>query len=221
MANIPIERERNGMPWWAWLLGLLLLIGAVWLIAELFDDEPDVDELAGRDDNIGIVDPVEIGGPDALDSDDLAGEPVTVLEDFYVLVPGEPATDATGAVGPTDVTELSGDAGALVGRRVDIASALVLSVVGDSAFFVGAGDDRRVLVVLEDLGESETGAGGSDGRFNVDPGQTVSLRGTVARYEEGARGTWDVPQAERERVLQQGVYIRATSAGDVQLSGGQ
>jgi hypothetical protein len=43
MANIPVERtERTGgFPWWGWLLGLLLLIGLIWLLSSAFrGDDP-------------------------------------------------------------------------------------------------------------------------------------------------------------------------------------
>ncbi len=40
MANIPVER-KGGTPWWTWLLALLAIIGLIWLVAELFEnDEP-------------------------------------------------------------------------------------------------------------------------------------------------------------------------------------
>jgi hypothetical protein len=46
MANIPVERtERTGgFPWWGWLLGLLLLIGLIWLLSSAFrgDDRTPV-----------------------------------------------------------------------------------------------------------------------------------------------------------------------------------
>lgn len=44
MANIPVERtgSTGGTPWWAWLIGLLLLIGLIWLLASaLTDDDMD------------------------------------------------------------------------------------------------------------------------------------------------------------------------------------
>lgn len=59
MANIPVER-KGGTPWWTWLLALLAIVGLIWLIAELFDTEPDEDDLAVVDD-IDMVDDTALG----------------------------------------------------------------------------------------------------------------------------------------------------------------
>lgn len=32
MSKIPVEKERRGMPWWAWLLIALAVIGVIWLL---------------------------------------------------------------------------------------------------------------------------------------------------------------------------------------------
>lgn len=45
MADIPVEK-KGGSSWWLWLLGLLVLAALIWLLVELFDDEPDEDDLA-------------------------------------------------------------------------------------------------------------------------------------------------------------------------------
>lgn len=37
MANIPAEKQ--GSNWWAWLLGLLILAGLIWILVEAFDTE--------------------------------------------------------------------------------------------------------------------------------------------------------------------------------------
>ena len=193
MADIPVE--KTGGSFWPLLLGLLALLFLVWLAFELFDDEPDADELLGTEDNTGIIDDVEIGDDDEI---------VTLdpLYDDYEIEEGA-AEDYR------------------VGRSVDFDNARVVSVVGDSAFFIGADDMQRVLVVLEDLGESQTGARGTDGVFNIDEGDMVSIEGTVMRYADGSRGTWELPDSERERMLRQGLYVRVDSADDVEVMDGE
>lgn len=49
MARIPVEKKGGaGTPWWLWLLGLILLVGLIWLLVEAFDteevEEPVVEE---------------------------------------------------------------------------------------------------------------------------------------------------------------------------------
>jgi len=55
VANIPVER-KGGTPWWTWLLALLAIVGLIWIIAELFEGEPDADDLAVVDDTDGDMD---------------------------------------------------------------------------------------------------------------------------------------------------------------------
>ncbi len=191
MANIPVERTEGG-GWWKWLLALLLLLALIWLVMELFDDEPDADEIVGAEDNVGLIDDVEIGDDDI--------EPLTEVDYLY--------DDYDEAAGRVEI-----------GQEVDLDDVPVLSVVGDSAFFVGDNDGRRVLVVLENLGESQTGAGGSDGVFDINEGMILDIDGEVVRYMQGERGTWQVPDSERERMLRQGLFVRVDSPNDIEIGG--
>lgn len=52
MANIPVERtdRAGGTPWWAWLLGLIILIGLIWLLASLLTgDDPNPEPVTTTD----------------------------------------------------------------------------------------------------------------------------------------------------------------------------
>ena len=96
-----------------------------------------------------------------------------------------------------DASPLAGDLSQRVGQAVSLQGVRVTSVVGDSTFYVGDGAERT-LVVLESLGESESGPGtGSDGVFNVDTGDTVTLNGTVRSYDATMRGTSGLTAADR------------------------
>ena len=240
MANIPVEKTHSGTPWWLWLLGLLLLGGLVWLVAELFDNEPDADEIAGTDDNIGVIDDFEIEpGADEVDGD--VDEYVTVSNAAYADDDGLFETDAEladGAGGADDAGELAEVTSADMvregerammdgvtvtryrpGTRVDLSDARVLEVVGDSTFWIGPGNDRRTLVVLSSLGESETGAGGTDGVFDVDEGDTVSIDGAFARYQDSDEGLSELTDADTEALRQRNTYIRVNSRDDVTVNG--
>lgn len=206
MANIPVEQRST--PWWLWLLGLLALAGVFWLVAELFDNEPDADEIVGTEDNVGVIDDLEIE-PGA-DVDVLEGAVVTT-EDQLFVDDADPV-DA-GRMDGVTVTRLE------PGTPVDLDGARVLNVIGDSAFWIGRDDTRRYLVVLADLGESETGAGGTDGVFNVDEGDTVSIDGAIARYVDGERGLSELTDDDTEALRQRNAYIRVNSVGDITVSG--
>ncbi len=203
MANIPVERnDRGGIPWWAWLLGALLLLGLLLALTqcnnedEIVDDELGVVDDPGFEDDAGVVDPVA----------PVNTAPILVLDELYLLNPT-----------PADVD-------ARVGRTVTLTDAPVFSLAGDSSFYVGTDDNRRVLVVLSGLGESESGAGppeGADGRLNVDVGDRVSISGTVARFERNMRGTMGLPQADRERLLGNGLAVVVNSLADIRATEGQ
>lgn len=196
MANIPVERTSSGTPWWLWLIGLLLLGGLIWLIAELFDNEPDADEIVGTEDNVGLIDDVELGDDD---EDMIMSE-----EQLYADEPID-----GGQVEGVTVTRLE------PGTPVSLQDVPVLSVIGDSAFWIGRDDARRYLVVLASLGESETGAGGSDGVFNVDEGETVSITGAIARYADGDPGLSELVDDDTEALRQRNAYIRVNSTSDI------
>lgn len=197
MANIPVERS-GGLPWWAWLLGLLalLLIGAL-VLSQCNDDE-------GVDTDVAVVseDGVSTAGDfddDAMDTD-TTGDAGAMADDAMDS-DGTVTAGATGAAitSLADLNRLMNDtaAGDLNGRAVTLTDVAVSNVVGDSTFFVGTGADR-VLVVLENLGESQTGDGtGSDGVFNVDTGDRVTLNGRLERFSGTMRGLSGLTAADR------------------------
>ncbi len=212
MAHIPAERTSTGPPWWVWLLGALALVAIIWFVAELFDNEPDADELAGRDDTVGMIDDVEIE-PGAGEVD---GDIAIITSEDWLYADGadDPAAPVDGGrMDGVTVTRLE------PGTAVDLANARVMSVVGDSAFWIGRDDARRFLVVLAGLGESETGAGGSDGVFDIDEGDAVSITGALARYADGGPGLSELTNDDTERLRQRDVYIRVSSRDDITVSG--
>ncbi len=234
MANIPVEETRTGTPWWLWLLGLILLGGVIWLVAELFDNEPDADEIAGTEDNVGVIDDFEIEpGADEVDYAVTSAAAAYADDDGLFETDAALADGAGGADDPADVTsadmvregEVAMMNGVAVtryqpGTRVNLQDARVLSVIGDSTFWIGNDQGRRTLVVLADLGESETGAGGSDGVFNVDEGDTVSIDGAFARYDDdGAPGLSELTDADTEALRQRNTYIRVDSRSDITVAG--
>lgn len=188
MANIPVER-KGGTPWWTWLLALLAIVGLIWLIAELFDSEPDEDDLAAVDD-VSVVD----------DMDDDMGDDMS----------GDMA--ATGAI--TSFAALT-EGTANIGREVDLENVEVTAVTGDSSFAIAptpGQENQAALIVLEDMGEWKVGPGdGSDGEYDVNESNSMDIEGTVRAFDETTPDYADMSDADRNRALRQGVYISANS----------
>ena len=171
MANIPVKRkDRGGVPWWVWLLGLVALVGLGALLIPGGDEELTAEEVAPAD---------------------------TVASE--------------GAEAITDLGTIwnQGDRRALIGREVRLTGLVVPALTGDSTFYVSSAEDpsRRVLVVLERLGEVGTGGrGGEDGRYEVNEGDVIDLRGTVAEMTSEEAAAWGVPA---EAGAGERVYVRA------------
>ena len=109
---------------------------------------------------------------------------------------------------------LEGDLAAMAGQAIALDDVRVMAVTGDSTFVVGEGD-TRTTVVLESLGESEVGPGdGSDGRFDVNEGDTVSLDGTVRAFQRGMRGTSDLSEDDMAATEARRFVIVVDDAGD-------
>lgn len=210
MANIPVER-KSGLPPWAWIAGLLglLLLGA--LLLSQCNNEDDA-----TGDTAVVVDDGEVSTAGEFDEDLAAGSGAGTDAAANGAV-GSTTGAATGAAFTTiddlntSLDDTAAGAGSLNGRAVTLTDVPVTSVVGDSTFYVGTGQGR-VLVVLNELGESETGAGGTDGRYDVDEGDVVSLRGRLTSYAPTVRGLSTLSAADRAEVERRR-YVIVTEQG--------
>lgn len=197
MANIPVERI-GGTPWWTWALALVAVIGLIWLIVLLFGNEPDPEDRVAAD-TIGVVD------------------------DRAAQDPANAGMDPVGAAGTlTSLAEVreARRQDDLYGREVELSGVRAARVAGDSTFYIEDPDpsgDARLLVVLENLEESETdpaGPEGSDGVYNINEGEVMTVRGRVDRFTGAER---QVTGANRDRLLPDSLYLdarRITSAED-------
>lgn len=98
----------------------------------------------------------------------------------------------------------------LVGRRVQIESAGVLSVTGDKDFWIGETEGRQVLVILDQV--MTPAQPGIEGRYDVNPGQTISIvEGEVKRFPgwDEARSRWNLDEKLQKNFENQQVYIEA------------
>ena len=99
---------------------------------------------------------------------------------------------------------------------VNLTGIRVSALAGDSTFYIGTAPNRT-LVVLEDLGESQSGAGGSDGAFNVDEGDTVTIRGTLREFGAGARGLSSLSDADRTAAQSRRYVIVVDRTGELTI----
>lgn len=178
MADIPVEK-RGGTPWWYWLVGLLVLAGVIWLVAELFDAEPDEDELGAAED---------IEEPETAEPDTAAGD---LIMDVALLLDAEdPQALAGRRVQLSDlrVTSVVGDSTFYVSPQ-------------------DAEEERRFLVALDE--QIPAPPEDVEGRYDVTEGQIVSLSGTVHELTRREPETWGITGAEAEQMLDDEIYLRA------------
>ena len=192
MARIPVE-EKSGSSWWKWLIPLLLIGGlAVWALDEAteppYDDYDDVDDVA-------VV-------------DDYEDEAVATYGD---LVYESPDADAMARdAEPIAFATLMNSSTSMQGELVALSDIQAQSLVGDSTFFVyPEGEMDRMLVVLAGMGESELGARGTDGRFNVDPGESFRIVGRIQTLSESDHTDFGLTEAQWDELDQDDWYLRA------------
>lgn len=116
-------------------------------------------------------------------------------------VAGDPIRDVAVIITAVDPVTLAG-------RRVELTNTRVMSVVSDRAFLVGASPTQRLLVILD---EERTPATPTEGRVNVNAGQTVTLTGTLQRMptEAQARQQWGLDAAAAKSLANERLYLRA------------
>ncbi len=94
----------------------------------------------------------------------------------------------------------------LIGRPVVFQNVRVQSVPGDRAFWVGPSAGQQVLVVLDEVGTPGTP---TEGRYDINPGQDITIFGQVRPFPgaTAAQQNWGV--ANDALLGQQQVYIHA------------
>lgn len=108
----------------------------------------------------------------------------------------------------TDVLVLvdTPDRRSLLGRQVQLSDVSVRRVTGDKTFWIGPSDDKQLLVVLN---EEPTPGSSVEGRYNIEPGQTVDITGAMIQLPDAdtARTLWG--EAVAREAADDQVYLRA------------
>lgn len=185
MARIPAEKKSSGsiLPW---LLGIVALLGLVWLGAELFDAEPDADEIAGVENNVGPIDDAELG--DDLDATAYGGGDAEMV------------TVAVLADAPEQTL--------YAGSEIEMAGMTVTRVVGDRSFYVESSESAEPFFVVLDQ-EMTPDVEGVEGRYDVNAGQTVDIYGSIMDTETVMEDNLDITEAEAQTMQNDEIYILA------------
>ena len=221
MAGIPIER-KGGIPWWAWLLGLLALLLLFGLLMRGCGDRAVV----GNDNDANGNRAAYGGGANANNSNRTAsgdgvnssnlngaagnanaagGTNTNGQNSAQVNVEGGPLTDIARFVSATDKASF-------VGRSAQLTGVEVQRVLSDRAFTVGPRRGQELYVILDD----KLNAGAAEKKVAVKPGQKLTLSGPLTKpptgeiaAEQNKPGALKLSAAEASEMKQQQVYLHA------------
>jgi hypothetical protein len=210
--EIPVRRRGGGVPWWAWLLGLLLLgLLAFWLL----------NNLGGGNNNnsgtgTGSAGQTQAAGGANASGDAGAGASSGTGGDNGAGASGDAGASGgaggdggTGAI--TDLAEISGasDGASVSGRAAELDGVTVQSVTGDVTFWVGESAEDRVFVRMD-----EEASGGEQG-IQVREGQTLRITGQVEDVPADT-AAWELEDEDATALGEEPVYIAASKVEVVQ-----
>lgn len=200
MAEIPVER-KSGVPWWLWLIGLLLIIAMLWF-------------WLGRDDRDRVVGASTPEAAAALASS-VAITPTQALNPAPASAPAMGLAASGAAVTDPGIYAASADKASLAGREAAFTSAKVVRIVGPKTFTVAAGGDELLVLIDHDLSSGV----GSQGRIDI--GVSVDLKGTFQRLQPQTindisdRRFRELTELERETLGKTQVYLHVTEVGRI------
>lgn len=203
------QEKKGGIPWWAWLLLALILLGL--LLAFL-----------GRHGNQQAATtapaPVAAPAPAATADNSAAGTTATPGKDIKIhsgtdIATAKPAQASVPGVPLSNVETFAStpDPTTLVGERAKLINVPVQQVLSDRAFFVGPSAQQRMLVLL-DKGMDAGAASGN--KVTIAAGQTVSLTGIVAKMptQEAIGQQYQISGDNYTAIQDQKAYLHATVA---------
>lgn len=137
-------------------------------------------------------------------------EEEVVVEDVGAVEEAPEVTTPALVMPMTDVVVIAQepDATSLVGQRVELEDVEVVKVTGDQAFTIAAGDTGSILVILDQVATPQTE---TEGRYDVNPGDTVTIMGEVRELAsmEQAMNQWNLSGLEESDLATSRVYIHA------------
>ncbi len=194
MAEILVKR-KSGVPWWAWLVGLLLIIGLLWFW--LGRDEPN--RMVGA------------SSPAAAPANSVAYAPTAGSNP--AAAPAVLSAAPVAAVTDPGIYAATADKASLAGREVALTGVKAIRIVGPKTFTVSSGSDELLVMIDPDLSHGV----GSQGAIDI--GVPVNLKGTFQRLQpETINGISDrrfraLTEVERETLGKTQVYLHVTEVG--------
>lgn len=129
---------------------------------------------------------------------------------WALLARGDNRNQADRTAPITDIAAFKGASpDDLIGRPVRIENAQVVSVTGDRDFWISDGQGGQVLVILDQT--ATPAQPGIEGRYDVNPGQTLSVYGEVNRAPgwEEAQSRYALNERVRSEFERQQFFIAA------------
>ncbi len=210
MAEIPIER-KGGIPWWAWLLGLLALLLLLILLMRGCNDgavvvnDNNANRAASNANTNANLNNANTGAG-------MSGNANANANSAQVNVNGGPLTDIATFVSATDRASF-------IGRSAQLTGVEVQRVLSDRAFTVGPRRGQEMYVILDD----RLNSGGAEKKVVVKPGQKLTLSGSLVKppsgeiaEEQNKPGALKLNPAEASEMKQQQDYLHADQLGAAQ-----
>ncbi len=206
MARIPVERTRKRPPLWVWLLAALALVALLGLLFELFLDE----DAAGS--SFVFIRPTASAiseseaatmGPETAPAG--SGDPLATTE-APAAGTGSGENGELSPISDTQTIIAAPDPPALVGRRVELQGVQVQEVTGDVSFWVGPSQGEQLLVILDEVA---TPREPTEGRYDINAGQTITILGEIRRFPglAEAKQLWGV--SDEAKLADEQIYLHA------------
>lgn len=211
MADIPVERA-GGVPWWAWLLGALLLLGLIGLVMGLFNNDRDDRVVTNANATYNANNMNTAATPMSARTNTNANN----VNSFNTNNANMAAnTTAGNRLTDLGVYASTADKSSLVGREAQFTNARVVRAVGPRTFTIASGSDE-LYVMLDD--DSARGVG-TQGKINV--GDTLNVTGRFERLQAAeindiANSRFrQLSEQERAFLRNTQVYLNANQIGNV------
>ncbi len=215
------QDKKGGIPWWAWLLLGLLLLGLLFFLLNNHKATPET-ATAPQAQTVPVAStapvtpmpattangqPVPPGSAAAVPTKDIkihSGTDITTAKPAQASKPGVPLSDVNTLTAAADPL-------ALAGQRAKLTNVTVRRVITDRAFFIGPSDSQQMLVLLDkglDAGTSNAA------KVTITAGQPVSLVGVIEKLPtpEALSQTYALSGENLTSLASQKAYLHATVA---------
>lgn len=198
------QEKKGGIPWWAWLLLALILLG---LLLAFLGRHGNQQAATTAPAPVAAPVPAATAAGATTPGQDIKihkGTDIATAKPAQASVPGVPLSNV-------ETFASTPDPSTLVGERAKLVNVPVQQVLSDRAFFVGPSAQKRMLVLLDKGMDAGTAAGN---KVTIAAGQPVSLTGIVAKMptQEAIGQEYKISGANYTAIQDQKAYLHATVA---------